>query len=365
MSKIRVLHVHSGMGGGGTETFIATMAVALQDSCESSLFSLSAGRAYEGPHLPRQDAEHASIGVGAIFRRLLRHVRQWQPDIIHAHFTDAVRYGALVKALSRGRCKLVVHWHNTRAAQSRTPLGTWLGRYAMHQADGILACSNAAADYHGAFHGLPPESVRLIYNPVDITIFDRHPATEDFRRRLGVQRHEVLAVLLSRLCIEVKGLDVLCEAVRLLPNDFPLRVALVGPGDLDAVHEQLQPPEQVILTGPVSRDEVPGVLNACDVCLQPSRSEGLPLSIVEAMAAGLPVIASRVGGIPEVVEDGVTGLLVEPQAPKALAEAIRWMVEHPKEREEMGRRGQERAKRFDVKTIAAQLEEIYREVLDG
>ncbi len=365
MAKIRVLHVHSGMCGGGIETFIATMASALEQSCDSHLFSLAAARAYEGPRLPTQDTERAEVGVAGILLRLLRHVRAWRPDIIHAHFPDAARYGAVVRRLTGGHARLIVHWHNTHGGRSRTPLGAWLGRYAVNQADAIVACSRAAAEYHGAHCSIAPEGVRILHNPVDTAAFTNAVPDAGFADRMGMRDGEVLGVFLGRLSVDVKGLDVLCAAVRLLPSGFPLRVALVGPGDLEAVREQLDPPEAVRLTGPADRTEVPGVLRACDICLQPSRSEGFPLTIIEAMAAGLPVIATRVGGIPEAVEDGVTGMLVPPEDPQALADAIRWMVEHPAERAEMGRRGRERAKLFDVHTIAGQLEAIYREVLHG
>lgn len=365
MAKMRVLHVHSGMCGGGIETFIATMADALASEWDSHLFSLVAARAYEGPQLPVQDAERVNVGVAGIGIRLLRHVRAWRPDIIHAHFPDAARYGAVVRAVACRQARLIVHWHNTHEMRSRTPVGAYLMRYALRQADAILACSRAAAEYHGPLWLIDPGAVRILYNPVDIAAFTGAIADSGLKGRVGAKNGEVLGIFFGRLSVQVKGLDVLCQAVRLLPDDLPFRLALVGPGDLPAVRDRLALPETATLTGPVDRAEVPGVLRACDICLQPSRSEGLGISIIEAMAAGLPVVATRVGGIPEAVEDGVTGILVPPEDPQALAEAIRWMVEHPAERAEMGRRGRERARLFDVRTIAGQLEAIYREVLNG
>lgn len=363
MAKLRVLHIHSGMGGGGIETFIATMASALEQSCDSHLFSLAAAKPYEGPRLPVQDTERAAVGVGTVALRLLQHVRAWRPDLIHAHYPDAARFGAVVRTLAGGGARPIVHWHSTHDSTSRTPLGGWLGRYAISQADAILACSRAAAEYHGARYSVDPESVCVLYNPVDLSAFTGAQADAGLRERMGARDGEVLGVFLGRLSVEVKGLDVLCEAVRLLPSGLPLRIALVGPGVLDDVAARLDLPEGVTLTGPVDRAEVPGILRAADLCLQPSRSEGLGISIIEAMAAGLPVIATNVGGIPEAVEDGVTGILVPPEDPRALADAMRWMVEHPAERAEMGQRGRERARQFDVHLIADQLLAIYREVL--
>ncbi len=364
MSRLRVLHMHSGMVGGGIETFIAEMSQALHPQCVSHLFSLSTGAIYEGPELPTGEDNTRASSFTASMRRLARHVRAWRPHVLHAHWPDAMRYAAVVRRLVRPVPRLVVHWHNIRSGTSNTPVGAWLGRYALSQADMILACSGAAADHHAAQCSIARDRIRVLHNPVDLSVFAGVGGDSGFRPRVGVGEGELLAVFLGRLSIEVKGLDVLCEAVRLLPPGFPLRVALVGPGEQEAVGEQLQPPAAVKLTWPIDRAEVPGVLQSCYICLQPSRSEGFPLSVIEAMAAGLPVIATRVGGIPEAVEDGVTGMLVEPEDPEALAEAIQWMVAHPAERQEMGRKGREQAQRFDVQNIASQLAEIYREVLD-
>lgn len=363
--KIRVLHVVSHLHGGGIGTFIASMANALREECDSTLFSLEAGRVYEGPDLPTSDGEHPDLGRREMFTGLLDHARAWQPDIIHAHFLDAARYSTVIRTLLRPQPKLILHWHSTHGAGSESTLRKLAARWALTQADAILTCSNAAREYYCAEHRVEGSSVRLLYNPVDISEYDAAHPRNEFKAQVQTHEDEIVAVFLGRLSVEIKGLDVLCGAVRELPEDIPLRVALVGPGDIETVREQLAPPERVTLTGPVKRVDVPGVLRACDIAVQPSRTEGFPLTVIEAMAAGLPVVASRVGGIPEAVEDGVTGMLVPPCDPQALAEALRWMVEHPKGREEMGKRGRERAQLFDVHTIASQLDEIYREVLEG
>ncbi len=364
MSKIRVLHLYSRMAGGGVETFIVSMASALQDACESHLFSFAAARTYEWPDFPHtEDCE--PIGSAQSAARLWNHVRSWQPHVMHVHFPLAALHGALLKALSRDSFRLVTHWHALRAVPVSSPLRAWLLRVALSRANALIACSQAAAETHGMHSGIDSRGVHILYNPVDLGAFSNADPDTAFRAAAGAEASEVLGLFLGRLSVQVKGLDILCEAVRLLPDEVPIRVAMVGPGDHHALREELQPPPRVTIGAPVERVEVPAVLTACDFLLQPSRTEGFPLTIVEAMAAGLPVIASRVGGIPEAVVDGVTGILVPPQDPQALSEAIQWMVEHPAERAEMGRRGRERAMLFDVHTIAAQLEQIYREVLDG
>jgi glycosyltransferase involved in cell wall biosynthesis len=119
---------------------------------------------------------------------------------------------------------------------------------------------------------------------------------------------------------------------------------------------------RIVLTG--LRDDIPEILSLIDIFVLPSLDEGLGRSLVEAMAAGKPVVASRVGGIPEAVEDGTTGILVPPGDAQALAEALSFMLEHPAQTTEMGRRGRERAARlFDEERMVDRICSLYRELL--
>ncbi len=351
------------VGGGGIESFLRSVNSVDVSSFRSSLHAWNSGITYPEGDWPHHDPR-SPIGLPGRARALLRCVRRIKPDIVHFHAPEVLLFGTPLVRVSGVPARIIHHLHaEVHSRGSRTPIGWLLARYVRSQCSRVIACSQRVADqYPEANRG--DFTLSLLYNPVDANTLSCSEPLEGFREQVCSRPDEVMAVFLGRLSVHTKGLDVLCDAIRLLPEDLPLRAALVGPGDLDAVREELQPPDSVVLTGPATREDVPGLLRACDISLQPSRSEAFGISIIEAMAAGLPVIASRVGGIPEAVEDGVTGILVEPEDAEALAEAIRWMVENPEEREEMGRRGQERAKHFDVNTIAAQLEEIYYEVLD-
>ncbi len=364
MDKLRILHIHSGMTGGGIETFIVSMASALQDVCDSHLFSLAAAKAYEGPELPTFDEQRETPSVPTVLRRLSRYAAGWRPDIVHVHYPDAEIYGAVLKALSGWRVRLVIHWHGMGTAASRTPVGALLARNTHRMADAMVACSNAVALCHAERYRIDLSAVNVLCNPADVGAIASAPCDPTFRGSVGADTTDVLAIFLGRnLSDRIKGLDVLCDAIGRLPATSKLRVALVGGGDLSVAADELSPPDRVTLRQAVPRSDVPGVLHASDLYIQPSRLEGLGISIIEAMAAGLPVIASRVGGIPEAVVHGLTGILVPPEDPQALADAIQWMVEHPEEREEMGRRGKERAQFFDVQTVAGNLMRIYRGVL--
>jgi glycosyltransferase involved in cell wall biosynthesis len=126
----------------------------------------------------------------------------------------------------------------------------------------------------------------------------------------------------------------------------------------------LQIMDQVHFLGHVEHGKLPAHYAKADLLVLPSRMESFGLVLVEAMACGLPVVATRVGGIPEVVEDGVTGLLVPPNDPEALAEGINSLLEDPDRMKAMGARGRERAKEhFTWDTVAKRLVSLYTEVL--
>jgi glycosyltransferase involved in cell wall biosynthesis len=113
------------------------------------------------------------------------------------------------------------------------------------------------------------------------------------------------------------------------------------------------------------RDDIPALLAQCDVCVLPSLSEGLPLAVLEAMAAGKPVVACAVGGVPELVADGQTGLLVPPADPQALAAAIRGLLSDPVLARQLAAAGQARVLQdFSIGAMVARITAIYEELLE-
>jgi glycosyltransferase involved in cell wall biosynthesis len=153
-----------------------------------------------------------------------------------------------------------------------------------------------------------------------------------------------------------KGIDVLLEAARLAQS--PVRLEIYGVGAEQAELERLAEGLDANFNGFV-QDPLAGL----DVLVQPSRADNLPLSILEAMASGLPVIGTRTGGIPELVIDGETGLLVEPERPEELAAALDSLAADPERRAELGRRGRERVQEhFSADGIARRTVALYEEL---
>lgn len=366
MSAMRVLHVVAGLEIGGVETFVKTMMRSLEPNVASKAYALVAERAYSVDELGGYRSGGRATARWSGLPRLAAILREWRPDIVHMHSQDGIVWGSLGVAYGWAPARRVAHWHLSEFPTPRSVVGRTLGRWSLSHAGAVIACSSASLEAALRRYPYAPCSRHVLYNPVDTAAYANAAPDDEWRRNVAGPHAQVLAAFLGRLGdTDTKGLDVLCQAVGLLPPSYPFRAVLVGSGDLEHLRSELRPPEAVTLLGPVSRDRVPGVLRACDLYLQPSRKEGLGISIIEAMAAGRPVIATRVGGIPEAVEHGKTGLLIPPDDPEALAQAIRWMVEHPGERERMGRNGAEAARRFDTAVIANQLSGIYEELVEG
>jgi glycosyltransferase involved in cell wall biosynthesis len=164
-----------------------------------------------------------------------------------------------------------------------------------------------------------------------------------------------------------KGYDVLIEAALLLRRTHPrLRLLIAGEGPdrprLEELIARLAASETVTLLG--RRMDVPDVLAALDLAVSASNYEGSPLAVMEYMEAGLPIVATRVGGVPDLIDDGVHGLLVEPGDPAALARAVEELLADPARGAALGERARERRRReFDLDVMVASVEALYEELL--
>jgi glycosyltransferase involved in cell wall biosynthesis len=285
-------------------------------------------------------------------RSLTAHMRTWRPQIAHTHGSLAGRVAA---ALAGAR--IVYTKHGLAAAEEQAIQVRGAGRLTKKLAvtlfaHRIVAVSEAVKRALVA-QGADPGRVRVIPGGVDLAEYDR-------------QAPLVPGVLgaLGRLQTE-KGFDVLLRAVAELRGG-EARLLLGGEGllekELPRLAAELGVSQQVEFRGFVT--DVPAFMAETGVFVLSSRSEGLGLVIVEAMAAGRPVVATRVGGVPEVVVDGETGLLVEPENPGALAAAVRRLLADPGLAARLGQAGRRRAHdRFGAGHMAALTAAMYEELL--
>ena len=281
----------------------------------------------------------------------LRAIREVRPDVLHANGNAwSCQYALSAGVATRGVRTLAVH-HAMIPPRNRRQV--WLNRLKLKRLDGHVAVSRTGARSVEEMSGLASGSVRVIYNGVPDT-----PVAPLTPRVDGPVIGSV-----GRLSFE-KGHDVMLRALAALPD---VTGVLVGDGPdrsrLEALARELALGDRLNMPG--WRADPRPWLPTFDVFVMPSRLEALGLAMIEAMLASRPVVASSVGGIPEVVRDGETGILIPPDDPAALADALRLMLGDRARRERMGTLGRRVAKEtFGVSQMVRSYESVYGELLD-
>jgi glycosyltransferase involved in cell wall biosynthesis len=219
--------------------------------------------------------------------------------------------------------------------------------------------------------GIDPARITTIHTSVDLDYFSPRPKNEQLLKEFGLVPGCPVIGTVARLS-DRKGMSFLLDALKLLMDEGRRFSCLIVGGGGSSSEEKIGLLKQkaasqgltprLVFTG--LRGDIPEILSLFDFFVLPSLDEGLGRSLVEAMTAGKPVVASRVGGIPEAVEDGKTGILVPPRDAHALAGALSVMLDNPEKALEMGRRGRERAEKlFDEERMVDSICSLYQEML--
>ena len=290
-------------------------------------------------------------------RRLAELFRRRAIDVVHSHeFTMAVYGAAAARAVRRphiitfhGGLQMLARWRRRVAL-----------RWAIRRSRATVAVSESTRRIFAGRLGIPEAGFTVVPNGIAV----RTGARESVRAELSLAEDELLIVAVGNV-IPVKGHLTLVQALSRLPATGP-RWRLAIAGDLREAAPPIQEfatsaglARQVVLLG--RRLDVPDLLAAADVFAMPSLSEGLPLALLEAMFAGRAIVASNVGGIPEVIRDGVQGLLVPPGDAAALAAALARLLGDPGERTRLGSAAQALGYRqFTVATMTDAYETLYR-----
>jgi glycosyltransferase involved in cell wall biosynthesis len=294
----------------------------------------------------------------ADMRALGRIIRERRIDIVHVYSLKS-HLMVLIPALLEG---VPVIWH----CEVTSDYGKFFDMVGCLGARVIVAASEFVSGRFGWFPACR-RKVRVVYNAVDLGKYDRSRVGSNTRAELGIDRDAFVVGGVGRLARE-KGFHCLIEAAAEISGRVPRLALLIvggGPPGPDEYVEELRRRAadspvagNIIFTG--YRRDVPELMAAMDVVAVPSLREVFGLVAVEAMALARPVVASAVGGLPEVVEDGVTGILIPPRDPSALAEAVTRLYTDAPLREKMGVAGRRRAgERFDLKVHVKKIENIY------
>jgi glycosyltransferase involved in cell wall biosynthesis len=291
---------------------------------------------------------------------MFRALRRERIDVLHAHSFGQNAWASLIGRLTSVPA-VIAHEHNW--AFTGRALRPVIDRELIARcASAMIVVSQEARRRMIEVERIAPE--RLVLLPNGIRALPPGDG-RTVRTELGIGRDDPV---IGTVCIlrSEKALDVLVRATALLVAEFPrLRVLIVGDGpersSLEALVKQLGLEDSVLLTG--ARTDVPDVLAALDVAVLSSDYEGIPLSILEFMDAGKPIVATDVGGIPEVIEDGVHGVLVPPRDEAALAAAVADVLRDPEAAKEMGARARDRCRReFSLDRTVERLQQLYRQL---
>jgi len=302
------------------------------------------------------------VGLGDA-RRLAGILREERVEILHAHLVRAIHLGA--RAGRRAGVRAVVATiHDIQRMLGRLRLGAM--RRAAGRLDAVACVSEAARADLIARVGIAPGRARVIPNGVEPARFEGPFDRDDTRRSLGVDRDAFVILSLGRLRPE-KGHDTALRAIVDIARVEPkARLVVVGDGPerarLERLASRLDLGARAVFAG--QREDVPAILSAADCMVAPSRYEGFGLAAAEAMAAALPVVASNVYAHPELIEDGVSGILVRPGDPDALASSVIAILRDGDLARALGAAARERVReRFTLDKMLRSYEALYEDVL--
>ena len=300
----------------------------------------------------------APLALAASTLACARLARRVRPDLLVAHWV--IPNGppaALVARVARLPLVVSLHGSDVYLAERRRPIGR-AARAAFRAAAAVTACSPDLAERALGLGAAAPATTVIPYGVDPARFRPGEPASRaTVRRELGLADDERLVLAGGRL-VHKKGLDVAIDAFAAPPlaeEGRAARLVLFGDGDLrDALEAQvarLGLGSRVLFAGRVERDRIPGLFAAADLFLLPSvhdhagNVDGLPNTLLEALATGLPVVASRVAGVPTVIDDGVEGLLVPERNPGTLAAAVAALLDDPERATRLGRAARARVER--------------------
>ncbi len=372
---VRVLHLIGSLKVGGAETVVT----ALLRSSDHDRFQYTILILDRGPLMDELSCAPVRVMIQP-FRWLtmplwllktVRCLRALRIDVVHTHLFGTDMLGRVAGRLAR--VPVIVSTYHAPSTWKQKRSGKYLLRKTLDAltanclTDGLTAISDAVSTYQATTGQIRRDKLRVITNPVRCHRFrsdaDLRAA---MRGELGVFEEERIVINVSSLA-PIKGQAYLLRACPLL-LDHPVRwrLLLVGDGplrsELERGAQSLGITDRVFFLG--QRRDVSDLLRASDVFVMSSLSEGVSMAILEAMAAALPIVATRVGGNVDLIEPGHTGMLVEPRDESALAGAIRHLLDAPQEAALLGCNARRHVRQHhDARLIARQYEDYYRELL--
>lgn len=369
---MKVLHVITSINRGGAENHLFDLVCGQRDAGHSVAVCALKGNDYWRRSLTERGVRVENLGlkrygtVRPVFR-LRRAIDGFKPDIVHAHMPPAELYTRLALLLARQQPPLVISKHNDEPFYRGPGQGT-LRAWVARRANAMIAISEAVNRYTRREIVSYSGPVQTIHYGISVGSY-RSARSEDIsalRREWNVPRDAWVVGTVARL-VPQKSLHVLLDAYALYSRarTMPSRLVIVGSGPLEVDLKRqvvsLGIADSVVWAG--FREDIPTVMNAFDAFVLTSKYEGFGLVLLEAMAAGRPIVSTAVSAIPEIVRDGQTGLLCPAGDAHAIAQAF-GRLESPDLRAQFGAAGMKRAvDAFAVGRMIDQTTRLYETLL--
>ena len=387
MEKIRVLHLITHLGIGGAQD--NTLLTVRDHSRQRYEVHLATGQDYTDwvargqahadafflfPDLCRSANLRADLRA---LNQLTDFLRERQYHIVHTHSAKAGLLGRI--AARRAKVPVIIHtfhsfgWQVARTSHTRpwhvvaSSMKEWfyilVERYAASISDGLITVSELNKQEAIRAHLAPPERLTTIYSGIDLDRFNVNVERTEKCRSLGLSPGQPIVGTIGRLSTQKAPLDFVAAAKNVLQQKPDVQFIMVGDGPLASeVRQAIGAEQRIKVFG--YRDDIPEILSVLDMFVLSSLWEGLGRALTEAMIVGVPVAATAVDGVPELVTHQQTGLLSPPGDAARLAENIVWLLDYPEEAQRMKQRARNRVvPAFSAERMVEQIEALYDRLL--
>ena len=367
--RARVVYLAHTLAVGGAEEMVLNLVRYLPNEFERAVVCIDKPGPI-GDEIRKTGVPFHALGLQPGLRRpidllrLQQFIHQCEPTIVHTFLLTASLYGRFAAMLARVP---IVIGTEVNIYERKQPMHRLAESWLIRQTDAVIASAGSVRDFYVDQIHADPDKVVVIYNAVDWSQLQTTLTREAFRAEMGLSASAPVAGIIARLT-EQKAHRILFEARASRAELSALHLLVIGDGELrDELRRRV---DQLGLGGRVhfagARRDLGNVLNSIDMFVMPSLWEGLPLSLVLAMGAGLPVVASKVAGIPEVVQDNVSGLLGDPGDAAQLATAMVRVLQDSGLGARLGHEGRAFVRpRFGVDGYITAMTALYDRLLDS
>jgi len=371
MRKINVLHIYQNSKIGGVQQQFLSLLKAYDRDVFNPIFCCLGPEEEISKEIERIDIETVALNRAryhrfspGIVRDLYRLMKQKNIHIVRTHRYRANLYGRLAALLSGVPVK-IISLHDNYRKDLRLERRI-VNKILLKATDKIVAVSESIRKDIIKYDGIDSSKILVIPNGIDTERFNPEGNFADIRKGFSIKESDIVLGFVGRV-VPTKGLEYLIDALPFLKKEFKnIKLLITGEGStmerLKKKAKENNVHDSIIFTG--KRRDIPDILSCTDIFVMPSVAEGLPNALLEAMAMGKPIVATEVGGIPEVIKNGHSGLLVPPRNPEALATAIKDLISNEQLAAKMGQAARHIVlDNFSIWSIAQKWQTLYLSIL--